>query len=170
MHELTPFLPPALLEAQGLHALERVNADARPGQLVLKPEEVAFLAKRRVEVLRGTARVEFGEGILPRLVAAFRNSPYIAPADFAGTVNELLECFYHFKNEGMEALPDDELLAFMEEQFDGPCRGSVEYLQGTLLENLARRARFGPLWEDDLPDDADGQHHEDCDDDGESEQ
>ncbi len=157
MQQLAPFLPPALLEAQAVRALERVNTPTHQGQLVLEPEEIRWLAQRRTEVLRGTGRVEFGEGILPRLVTVFRNSPYIAPADFAAIVNELLECFYHFKNEGMEALPDDELLEFMERQFNGPCHGSVEYLGGTLLENLARRARFGPLWEEELAgEDADG--------------
>ena len=35
-----------------------------------------------------------------------------------------------------------ELIAFMKEHFDGDCEGSVEYLTGTLLEDLCREIRY----------------------------
>lgn len=98
--------------------------------------------------------MEFGEGILPRLIYHFCDSPYLSPRNYTHTLHQLLDIFYHFKNESLERLPDDILLEFMKQQFDGPCQGSLEYLQGTSLERLAQAARSGsPLsaGEEELP-------------------
>lgn len=111
--------------------------------LALTGPEMLGLARRHAETLQNTNRVEFGEGILPRLAFLFCDSPHIAPAAFAATLEALMECFYHFKNETMEAMSDEELLAYMKTHFDGDCQGSVEYLAGTLLEELAAELRAG---------------------------
>ena len=149
-------------ERQVVNSLAAVNRKAAArGLLALREEEITALAQRRGEVLRDTGRVEFGSGILPKLVFAFCDSPHISPDGFAAAIDELMACFYHFKNETAETVGDDELLAFMKEHFDGDCQGSVEYLAGTLLENLARGTRFGDATErgerpggQEAPDDA----------------
>lgn len=117
------------------------NGTAARFGLSLSGEEAKALALRQRELLGETGRIEFGEGIVGRLAFAFCDSPYIAPQSWGQTLAELLECFYHYKNE--IELPDDELLAFMKEHFDGDCAGSVEYLSGTLLEGLSQRLRTG---------------------------
>ena len=43
----------------------------------------------------------------------------------------------------MDEITDDELIEFMKNGFDGPCQGSLDHLEDTGLEALARRARFG---------------------------
>jgi hypothetical protein len=43
----------------------------------------------------------------------------------------------------MDRIPDDELIGFMKDRFDGVCQGSLEYLSGTTLEELCRNTRYG---------------------------
>lgn len=144
-------------------ALQMLNRRIEGHGLTLQPGEIRHLARRHQEILQDTGRVEFGDGILPKLVFAFCDSPYIAPKDFAATVEALLECFYHFKNETLETQSDDELLAFMKEHFDGDCHGSVEYLSGTGLEALARAAHFAGMDDDAGDMEADPAEEEDAD-------
>ena len=143
MEELALFGAGEMAKQQVMKALEEVNCKvAARGHLALSGEELTALVGRCDEILRETSRVEFGQGVLPGLVFAFCDSPHIPPGGFAATLERLMACFYHFKNESAERLGDDELLVFMKEHFDGVCQGSVEYLEGSLLEWLARDARF----------------------------
>lgn len=111
--------------------------------LALREEEARALLARRTLSLQKHQRVEFGESILPRLIFAFCDSAYLTREEYANTIGELLDVFYLFKNESGDRLTDDELLAFMREQFDGVCFGSVEYLAETCLERFARAVRAG---------------------------
>lgn len=119
--------------------------------LVLSDEDAALLLKERKEVLKNQERVEFGEGILPKLIYAFCDSPYIYQDNYAETLGRLQDIFYFYKNESLDEIPDDELIGFMKAGFDGPCQGSLDHLEDTGLETLARRARFGfsPYEEED---------------------
>lgn len=109
--------------------------------LVLAEEEAKILVERRKENLREQQRVEFGEGILPKLIFAFCDSPYIFQENYVDTISRLQEIFYLYKNESMDELTDDELLDFMKNAFDGECEGSLEYLEETVLEEFARNIR-----------------------------
>ena len=88
-------------------------------------------------------RVEFGKGILPEIIETFCDSPYLQQENYADVIAELQEVFYLYKNESEDNLTDEELLAFMKEQFDGVCCGSVAYLEETCLERFARAVRAG---------------------------
>lgn len=123
-------------------ALARVNRQVQGYGLALQPQEMHALALRHQQVLRATGRVEFGESVLPALAFAFCDSPNIHPANYAATLDSLMECFYYFKGELRETVSDEELVGVMKRYFDGECQGSVEYLQGTLLERLADGVRF----------------------------
>lgn len=109
--------------------------------LVLTEEEAKILVERRKENLREQQRVEFGEGILPKLIFVFCDSPYIFQENYVDTISRLQEIFYLYKNESMDELTDDELLDFMKNAFDGECEGSLEYLEETVLEEFARKIR-----------------------------
>ena len=56
---------------------------------------------------------------------------------------EILDIFYTYKNETMDELTDDELIAFMREQYDEVCFGDLEYLRGTCLDIFAQAVRAG---------------------------
>ena len=97
--------------------------------------------ERRKEDLKEQQRIEFGEGILPKLIFTFCDSPYIYQDNYVDTIIRLQEIFYSYKNEVMDELTDDELLDFMKKAFDGECKGSLEYLEETALEQYARNVR-----------------------------
>lgn len=127
-------------------ALEACNVLTEGYGLTLSHAQALALAQRRVEALRATDRVEFGEGILKKLIFAFRSSPYLCQQNYEETLGELQDIFYHFKNESGESLTDDELIEFMRTTFDGKAQGSLEYLAGTALDRLCRELRG---WEPD---------------------
>ena len=109
--------------------------------LVLSEEEANFLVQERSSSLRQEQRVEFGEGILPKLIFQFCDSPYLSQYNYVESIVRLQEIFYLYKNESLDDLSDDELLDYMKEKFDGVCQGDFEYLEGTVLEEFARNVR-----------------------------
>lgn len=109
--------------------------------LALTEEDAKLLVERRQENLREQQRVEFGEGILSKLIFTFCDSPYIYQENYVKTIARLQEIFYLYKNESMDELTDDELLTYMKEAFDGECEGSLEFLEETALEEFARNIR-----------------------------
>ena len=111
--------------------------------LVLSETQIQSLVERRMNALRDTGRIEFGEGILKKLITTFCDSPYLTPENFEETIIELQDSFYFFKNESMDRVSDDVLIVFMKTVFDGRAQGSLDYLSGTSLEALCRYAREG---------------------------
>lgn len=119
------------------------NAFTRRYGLVLSVEEAKLLAKERVEVLKKERRIEFGPGILPKIIYAFCDSAYITQSDHCSTLLRLQEIFYLYKNEMLDEITDDELLEFMREQFETVCAGDLGYLEGTCLDIFAQAIRAG---------------------------
>jgi len=138
MEELFPVTAVQLARME--QALAACNAKTARFGLTLSPEQIAALAAGRTQALRNTGRVEFGEGILPRLVLAFCDSPYLYQEDYAETMLTLQEIFYNFKNEFQERLSDDGLLRLLRRAFDERAHGAAEYLAGlSPVELLAKR-------------------------------
>jgi len=134
------------LSAQGLlrgevAALAACNAFTVKYGLMLSESQLLRLDEARREALRANGRVEFGGGVLKKLIYAFCDSPYVQQQSWEETLAELQETFYTFKNESDDRLSDDELIEFMKKTFDGVAKGSLEYLAGTALEELCRNAR-----------------------------
>lgn len=123
--------------------LRAMNLDTQAYGLSLSDEAIAVLLDDRRTVLREQERVEFGGGVLKKLAAAFCDSPYIWQDNYAEMLGHLQEIFYLYKNESLDRIADDELIAFMKEHFNGDCQGSPDYLEDTCLEELARRVRTG---------------------------
>lgn len=109
----------------------------------LTDQEVKELVACRKETLKEQQRLEFGEGILPKLIYAFCDSPFIYQDNYVETLTALQEIFYLYKNESMDEWSDDELIAYMKKYFNGKCKGSLEYLEETVLEGLSRDMRAG---------------------------
>jgi hypothetical protein len=133
----------SLIPVDNRQELSASNRISEKFGLTLTQSQMQELAVRRTQALRDTGRVEFGGGILPKLILAFCDSPYLTQADYARTLAELQELFYAFKSESGERLTDDELLSEMRRCFDGPAGGGVEYLAGVSLEELCRALRQG---------------------------
>ncbi len=143
-----------LLKLGGQNQIEKMlklNEQTVAFGLVLSKEDAKVLATKRRDTLKEQQRVEFGEGILPKLIFAFCDSCYIDQNNYVETIGRLQEIFYQYKNETMDELSDDELLESMREAFDGECEGSLEFLEETAMERIARKLRkrgYGALEED----------------------
>lgn len=111
--------------------------------LVLSQEEAKNLLLNRKTALEDNGRIEFGKGILPKIIELFCDSQFINQETYADTLSELQEIFYSYKNETQDELTDDELLAFMKKQFEEICFGDIEYLRNTCLERYAKAVRSG---------------------------
>jgi hypothetical protein len=111
--------------------------------LALSHAEAAELAATHAKSLIGYGRVEFGGGIINKIIMKFCDSSFLTQYNYAETLNDLIEIFYYFKNETLDEIGDDELISLMKEYFDYNCQGSVELLQGRELEALSRRIRYG---------------------------
>ncbi len=116
--------------------LRECNAYSGRFGLTLCENEIAELAEGRAEALRASGRIEFGGGILPKLIRAICDSPFIEQENYAGVLAELQEIFYYFKNETRDRLTDDELIELMVKVFNGRAQGSAEYLAGLTAEAL----------------------------------
>lgn len=135
-----------MIAAQQKQELERVLAcNNRTEQfgLVLSQEEAKNLMICRKNSLSENQRVEFGEGILPKVIDAFCDSQFINQDNYAEVLSELQEIFYLYKNEMQDELTDAELLYFMRKQYDEICFGDLAYLRDTCLERFARAIRAG---------------------------
>lgn len=120
MLDLTPVFRPAA--PQTLCALS-----ARAG-LPLSAQQAEALFAHQERTLLDLGRVDFSGGILPKLMAAFADSPYVLTEGWPDTLAALTELFYAFKSETRDAMADDNLLLAMRRLFDGACGGSAEAL------------------------------------------
>lgn len=132
----------ALGQAQVSQLLD-TNPYTQKYGLTLSREDAHELMERRKQTLAETKRVEFGPGILPKLIYEFCDSAYISQSDYVKTLSRLQEIFFHYKNELMDEVTDDELLHFMKEQFETICEGDLDYLAGTCLSIFAQAVRAG---------------------------
>jgi uncharacterized protein YbcC (UPF0753/DUF2309 family) len=137
------FLPVSLLKQQTITELRKCNEYTAKYGLQLSEQEIGALVENRKEALESNGRIEFGSGVIQKIILEFADSPFIYQDNYANTIADLQDCFYYFKNESMEDMTDDELLKLMKKYFDDECQGSVEYLQSAILENFCRDVRYG---------------------------
>ena len=124
-------------------AVMQTNAYTQRYGLVLSSQETEVLLAERQKSLQAQRRVEFGQGILPKIIQEFCDSAYISQSNYAETLVRLQDVFYLYKNEMQDEITDDELLHFMKEQFESVCFGDLDYLEGTCLSNFAQAIRAG---------------------------
>lgn len=111
--------------------------------LTLTKEDAQELMICRNESLKKYERVEFGNGILDKLIYTFCDSQYINQENYLETLVQLQKIFYEFKNETRDKVADDELMVFMKEQYESVCAGDFNYLETTCLDRFAAAVRAG---------------------------
>lgn len=121
----------------------KTNQYTKKYGLQITEQQAQVLATERKASLKEQRRVEFGEGIMPKLIYAFCDSAYLTQENYTDTLAQLQDAFYLFKNEMLDEITDDELIHFMKEQFETICFGDMDYLVGTCLENFAEAIRAG---------------------------
>lgn len=143
MMKLEDSLTQKLMQRQAIDKILECNQWTARYGLVLTQAQAAELAETRTRALKGNGRIEFGGGILEKMIKEFCSSPYMRTSNFSSAINELVEIFYYYKNETLDQISDDDLIRYMHDAFDGSCRGSLELLSGRELAIMARRLRFG---------------------------
>lgn len=119
------------------------NKAAEQFGLVLSEQDAELILEERKNVLKKQRRVEFGEGIVARIIYEFCDSEFIDQEHYTDTVIRLQEIFYLYKNEMNDEITDGELLHLMKEQFELICFGDLDYLENTCLANFAQAVRAG---------------------------
>ena len=141
--DLIPFAPAGLIQKQAAGEVVKCNDYTLRFGLVLTQSQAMELVETRTLALSDNGRIEFGGGVIDKIIKEFCDSPYISMYNYVETLNELIEMFYYYKNETMDLISDDELIEFMKSSFDGVCQGSLDLLSGRELYRLAKNLRFG---------------------------
>ncbi|MDF2483837.1 MAG: hypothetical protein K0R46_5 [Herbinix sp.] len=136
------FLPVMLMNQQTVTIIRDCNDYTSRFGLKLSEQEILELVENRKMVLEETGRIEFGGGIIQKLIMEFADSVYVNQQDYVEILNELQECFYYFKKESLEEISDDELIGLMKLYYDEVCHGSIEFLRSSMLENYCRDIRY----------------------------
>lgn len=132
-----------LIEKQAVSEVLQCNKITADYSLVLSEEQALELVETRSYSLKNVGRIEFGSGIIEKVILTFANSPYISQYRYAEIINELVEIFYYFKNETLDLMSDDDLIGYMKKYFDGVCQGSLDQLKYRELERMAKNVRLG---------------------------
>lgn len=140
--ELIPFVS-GLIQKQAVSEIVNCNNYTEQFGLALTQAQAIELAETRSSALKNSGRIEFGGGVIDKIIKEFCDSPYISMRNYAGTLHELIEIFYYYKNETMDLISDDDLIKFMKSSFDGVCQGSLDLLSGRELYLFAKNLRFG---------------------------
>lgn len=153
----------ALIQKQAVAELEKCNDFTTQFRLTLSRRDAVELVETRTLALKSNGRIEFGGGVIEKIIRQFCDSPYLSMHNYAETLHDLTDMFYFYKNETLDLMGDDELIKFMKKCFDGSCQGSLELLSGRELANMARNLRFGyaPGYLEDLArdeEDEDGEY------------
>ena len=86
-----------------------------------------------------TPLVEMDGDEMTRILWAMIKEQLILP--FVDLKTEYYDLGLLHRNETEDRVGDDALLQYMKRAFDGPCRGSLELLTGTVLPDMARKLR-----------------------------
>lgn len=132
-----------LVNAKALNEVIVCNNFTAPYGLVLTEAQALELVKTRSDALRANGRIEFGGGIIDKIIKAFCDSNYLSEDNYAETISELVEIFYYYKNEMLDVLSDDELIELMKKYYNASCYGSVELLRERELNKAAQNIRSG---------------------------
>ncbi|MCC5468658.1 DUF6323 family protein [Pelosinus baikalensis] len=154
-----------LIQKQALNEIVKCNDLTINYGLVLTPQQAVELVETRNLALRDTGRIEFGGGVIDKIIYEFCDSPYISMHNYAETLHELTELFYYFKNETLDLISDDDLIKYMGKAFNGVCQGSLDLLSGRELDRMARNLRYGR--DADYSEDTTSEDEEEEDEDGE---
>lgn len=130
-----------------LRETENSNRYSSGFGLTLTETQALEVARGRMDALKAADRVEFGDGVIGKLVYAFCDSPYIFAEGYPETLIALQNTFYRCKSESGDRITDDELIELMAKLFNGKAGGSLDHMD-SILEQRCRLAREGERWRD----------------------
>lgn len=138
-----------MLRVKTADDLRKCNKYTEKFGLALTEEQILSLVEKRFQSLSFAGRVEFGEGVISKLITAFCDSPYLNNDNYEEVIADLQDTFYSFKNASNELVPDDDLISRMKICFDTVCRGSIELLNDLTLDELLQGTKCDPVIQDE---------------------
>jgi len=105
--------------------------------LTLTHDQILGLLETRYYALTANDRIEFGSGLIEKLIKAFCDSSFLSMHNYSETLNELIELFYCFKTKYNGLIQDDDLIEDMKKVFE-KSNGCIELLSDC---NLYERFR-----------------------------
>lgn len=127
---------------QAFAEIEQINKETLQYGLKLSEKDIKTIIETRNVALKSNGRVEFGGGIITKIISTFCDSPYIYQSNYVEIIDDLIEVFYYFKNETLEELSDDELMDFMKDYFDNKCQGDLDVLY-KYLDKVSHNIKYG---------------------------
>ena len=118
----------ALAERQVMDKILLCNETTKKYGLFLTERQALALSQTRTASLKETKRIEFGNGIIDKMIMAMCDSPYITQEIYEDTLHELINLFYDLKNDTWDRVSDAALIDFIKTSFNGCCHGSIELL------------------------------------------
>lgn len=131
-----------LAERQVTDKILLCNENTKKYGLVLTEHQASALAQTRTESLKNNKRIEFGDGIVDKLIMAVCDSPYMTQEIYEDTLHELITLFYDLKNNTWDRVSDNDLIKFIKTAFNGCCHGSMDLLIGKSMQ-LAEHIHYG---------------------------
>ncbi len=107
----------------------KTNQESVKYGLILTSTQAQEIIDARNQAIQNHGRLELGIEAARKIIAAFCISPHINREEYVKTINELIDIFYHYKNETEDLIGDDELISMMKEYYDSSCQGSLELLR-----------------------------------------
>ena len=92
--ELVPFAPAGLIRKQAVSEVEKCNDYTRRFGLALTQAQAMELVETRFIALGDNGRIEFGGGVIDKIIKEFCDSPYISMDNYTQTLHELVEIFF----------------------------------------------------------------------------
>jgi len=141
---LTTSTTQAIINRQATTEILKLNDLSSNFGLSLTQAQAQDLVEARAITLTNHGRIELGTGIMGKLIEVFCDSKYLNTSNYAQTLNDLLEIFYHIKAESREILmadgliSDDNIIADMKKAYETICQGSIELLAQREGAKIAR--------------------------------
>lgn len=117
-----------LAERQITDKILLCNENTKKYGLFLTERQALALSQTRTASLKENKRIEFGNGIVDKLIMAVCDSPYITQEIYEDTLHELINLFYDLKNNTWDRVSDNDLIDFIKTAFNGCCHGSMDLL------------------------------------------
>lgn len=147
--------PANIIKKQAIAEIIKCNEYTSKYGLSLTSTQALELVNTRSEALSNNGRIEFGGGIIDKLIKVFCDSSFIWQDNYEETIHQLIDTFYYYKNESLDSLSDDDLILIMKKYFETSCYGSIQLLQNRELDKIAHDIRFGIQNDDSQEEDID---------------
>ncbi|GKU24150.1 DUF6323 family protein [Clostridium folliculivorans] len=143
MEKSLMFMKNSILTKQTLSEIQQINEETLEYGLKLSENDIKAILETRNNALSSNGRVEFGGGLVKKIITAFCDSPFIHQQNYVESITDLVDAFYYFKNETLEEISDDDLIEFMKECFNDKCQGDLDLLRYRYLYQLVHNVRYG---------------------------